>query len=239
MKNLFNLPNVLTLCNLICGCLAIKLVFTIGLRDTQSVFLISFGLLVLAAVFDFFDGFAARLLKITTPIGKDLDSLADVVTFGVAPGFIVLQYLKLYFSLTSLDSYYLHYLALLIPLFSALRLAKFNNDPRQSLGFIGLPTPANALFFSSLVLVDSNYIHIVPLLVLICIPLFCYFMISEIPLFALKFKNFAFKGNEIKYIFLLLCLLMIVLLQLQAMPLIIVLYLLLSIINNKMIKGAK
>lgn len=238
MKNLFNLPNVLTLCNLICGCLAIKVVFTIGLRDTESVFLIAFGLLILAAVFDFFDGFAARLLKITTPIGKDLDSLADVVTFGVAPGFIVLQYLKLYLSLNSLDTYYLHYLALLIPLFSALRLAKFNNDSRQSLGFIGLPTPANALFFSSLVLVDSNYIHFMSLLVLVCVPLFCYFMISEIPLFALKFKNFAFKGNEIKYIFLMLCLILILALQLQAMPFIIVSYLLLSIINNLITKAS-
>jgi CDP-diacylglycerol---serine O-phosphatidyltransferase len=240
MKNLLNLPNVLTLCNLICGCLAIKVVFLIGLTNnypnTEHVFLTAFVLLLVAAVFDFFDGFAARLLKIASPIGKDLDSLADVVTFGVAPGFIVLQYLKLNFEIMNpeLHAYHIHYLALLIPVFSALRLAKFNNDSRQSLGFIGLPTPANALFFASLVLMQGiPQLHFV---VLICVPLFCYFMIAEIPLFALKFKNFSFKENEIKYIFLLLCLVLILFLQIKAMPFIILLYLLLSVVNNKLSK---
>ena len=212
MKNLFNLPNVLTLCNLICGCLAIFLVFDLRFFD-------ALGLMLLAAVFDFFDGFAARLLKITSPIGKQLDSLADVVTFGVLPGMIVLHYLKF-------NSFNYSVIALLIPVFSALRLAKFNVDERQSSGFIGLPTPANALFFASLVLLDVPYLKEI---VLICIPLFCYFMIAEIPLFALKFKNFSFKGNEIKYIFLLLSLVLILVMQLQAMPFIILSYLLSNI----------
>ena len=216
MKNLFNLPNVLTLCNLICWCLAIFLVFDLRFFD-------ALGLMLLAAVFDFFDGFAARLLKISSPIGKQLDSLADVVTFGVLPGMIVFHYLKF-------NSFNLSVIALLIPVFSALRLAKFNVDERQSSGFIGLPTPANALFFASLVLLDVPYLKEI---VLICIPLFCYFMIAEIPLFALKFKNFSFKGNEIKYLFLLLSLVLILVVQLQAMPFIILSYLLLSVINNR------
>ncbi len=219
MKNLFNLPNVLTLCNLICGCLAIFLVFDLR-------FFAALGLMLLAAVFDFFDGFAARLLKITSPIGKQLDSLADVVTFGVLPGMIVFHYLKF-------NSFNYSVIALLIPVFSALRLAKFNVDERQNSGFIGLPTPANALFFASLVLLDVPYLKEI---VLICIPLFCYFMIAEIPLFALKFKNFSFKGNEIKYIFLLLCLAFILFLQVKAMPFIILLYLLLSAVNTKLSK---
>ena len=216
MKNLFNLPNVLTLCNLICGCLAIFLVFDLRFFD-------ALGLMLLAAVFDFFDGFAARLLKISSPIGKQLDSLADVVTFGVLPGMIVFHYLKF-------NSFNYSVVALLIPVFSALRLAKFNVDERQNSGFIGLPTPANALFFASLVLLDVPYLKE---FVLICIPLFCYFMIAEIPLFALKFKNFSFKGNEIKYLFLLLSLVLILVVQLQAMPFIILSYLLLSVINNR------
>ncbi|MFZ9956936.1 MAG: CDP-diacylglycerol--serine O-phosphatidyltransferase [Flavobacteriales bacterium] len=190
-------------------------------------FLVVFALMLLAAIFDFFDGFAARLLKITSPVGKQLDSLADVVTFGVLPGMIVFHFLKI-------NSFQYSIVALLIPLFSALRLAKFNVDERQNLGFIGLPTPANALFFASLILLDVPYLKEI---VLIMVPLFCYFMIAEIPLFALKFKNFSFKGNEIKYIFLLLCLVLILVLQLQAMPFIILSYLLMSVVNNKIAKS--
>jgi len=238
MRNLFNLPNALTLCNLICGCLAIKTVFLIDLGydlyDSEGVFFQAFILLLIAAVFDFFDGFAARLLKIQNPIGKDLDSLADVVTFGVAPGFIVLQYLRLHFLQTGLATYHVHYLALLIPVFSALRLAKFNNDSRQSLGFIGLPTPANSLFFASLVLLDFNQ-SLLPLIVLICVPVFCFLMVAELPLFALKFKSFGWKGNEIKYIFLILCSVLSITLFVHAMPFIILLYVLLSIVNSKLI----
>lgn len=237
MRNLFNLPNVLTLCNLICGCLAIIRVFDTGFFacfGPDSRFQDAFFLLMLAAVFDFFDGFAARLLKITNPIGKDLDSLADVLTFGAAPGIIIFQYLKIHITHGYENLQYLPYFALLIPVFSALRLAKFNNDTRQSLGFIGLPTPANALFFSSLVLIDFAFMFE---FLLVLIPLFCYLMIAEIPLFALKFKNFSFKGNEIKYIYLILCLVLILALILQAMPFIIVLYLLMSIINNKLTKA--
>lgn len=237
MRNLFNIPNALTLCNLICGCLAIKRVFLLGLNshyDVETVFVQAFFLLMIAAVFDFFDGFAARLLKIQSPIGKDLDSLADVVTFGVAPGFIVLQFLKYYLRMyyPALADIHFDYIALLIPAFSALRLAKFNNDSRQNLGFIGIPTPANSLFFASLVLLQINTLLLV-LIVLICIPIFCYLMISEIPLFALKFKSFAWKENQIKYIFLGICGILIILLRLQAMPFIILTYVILSIANNQ------
>ncbi|MFZ9956979.1 MAG: CDP-diacylglycerol--serine O-phosphatidyltransferase [Flavobacteriales bacterium] len=228
MKNLFNLPNVLTLCNLICGCLGIIVLFQHNCFSERNPNEVAFALMIVAAIFDFFDGFAARLLKITSPIGKQLDSLADVVTFGVLPGMIVYEFLKYKFSSD------IALLAILIPLFSALRLAKFNVDERQNLGFIGLPTPANALFFASLMLLDVPHIKEI---VLIMIPLFCYFMIAEIPLFALKFKNFSFKGNEIKYIFLLLCLVLILVLQLQAMPFIILSYLLMSVVNNKIAKS--
>ncbi len=226
---MFNLPNILTLCNLICGCLAIISAFYLDFHA-------SFWLIVIAAVFDFFDGFAARLLKVTSGIGKQLDSLADMVTFGVAPGIMVLIFMKL----SGSEDNYLYYIALLIPAFSALRLAKFNIDERQTDGFLGLPTPANALFFSSLVIFDNTGVLFEPLknlnVMSVIVILFCVLMISELPLMALKFKSFAWKDNQMKYIFLILTAVLSAIFFVQATPFIILLYILMSLINNKIIK---
>ena len=215
----------------------------------------------LAAVFDFFDGFVARLLKVSGDFGKQLDSLADVVTFGVAPGIITFQFLQLShynFKVTEgvqdmdailgtlpLDAiYWGAYIAVLIPVFSALRLAKFNIDTRQSDTFIGLPTPANALFFSSFPLLFNDALAsqvnwkmsvagalINETVLMNVVVLFSVLLIVELPLFSLKFKSFAIKGNVLRYSFLLASLVLLLVLNYWALPLIIILYVILSIIK--------
>ncbi|MFM7023876.1 MAG: CDP-diacylglycerol--serine O-phosphatidyltransferase [Flavobacteriales bacterium] len=227
---MFNLPNIITLCNLICGCLAVISVFSPAFFPP---FETAFWLLVAAAVFDFFDGFAARLLKINSPIGKQLDSLADVLTFGLAPGLIMYQYME------NMNSSF-SWIALSIPVFSALRLAKFNVDERQTDGFLGLPTPANALFFAALATFNNDgqllYLELLnnQYVIAAIILIFCFIMISEIPLMALKFKSFKWKDNQIKYVFLLIGLVLGVIFFIQATPFIILLYILMSLINNKL-----
>ncbi len=223
---LINFPNALTCCNLICGCMA-----------TGAAFHAHFGwalaMIIAGAVFDFFDGMAARALGISGPIGKELDSLADVVTFGVAPSAMIFQLFGLveYPSWMSFASTWLPYTAFVLAAFSALRLAKFNLDTRQSTSFIGLPTPANALFWASLIVGELPFL---------CSPRFnaaflflfllasCFFLIAEVPLFALKFKNFSWKDNRIKYIFLVGCLVLLPL-GITAITAIILWYILLSI----------
>jgi CDP-diacylglycerol--serine O-phosphatidyltransferase len=206
------------------------------IRAFQLDFHTAFWLIVTAAVFDFFDGFAARLLKVTSGIGKQLDSLADMVTFGVAPGIMVLIFMKS----SGANDDYLYYIALLIPVFSALRLAKFNIDERQTEGFLGLPTPANALFFSSLVIFDGTGVLFEALknlnVMSVIVIVFCFLMISEIPLLALKFKSFKWKDNQMKYIFLILAAVLSAIFFFQATPFIILLYILISLINNKLPK---
>jgi CDP-diacylglycerol--serine O-phosphatidyltransferase len=160
--------------------------------------------IVIGAVFDFFDGMSARLVHVSSPIGKELDSLADDITFGFAPSAIVFSFLS---------SYHVHllfvpFLAFVMAAFSALRLAKFNLDERQALGFIGLPTPANALFWGSLIVSAGDWLQSSPYLyygVLCGVFISSYLLVSEIPMFALKFKTWGWKGNEVKYIFLLTC----------------------------------
>jgi CDP-diacylglycerol--serine O-phosphatidyltransferase len=184
--------------------------------------------IVVAAVFDFLDGFVARLLGVSSPIGKELDSLADCITFGVLPAVILFVLLK---GLTS--DPYLPFSAFLIAVFSALRLAKFNIDTRQSEAFIGVPTPANALLIGSLPLIMSHQASFSPYflrleVLLPFIVLMSYLLVAELPLFALKFKNYAWQGNQIRYIFLLLALLLLLSLQYLAVPLAVGLYVLLS-----------
>lgn len=139
-----NIPNAITCCNLLCGCLAI-------IQATNGNLLWAAYLVGMAAVFDFFDGFAARLLKVSSPIGKDLDSLADMVTFGVVPGIVMFKMIRLGLRLDKEgfdlieENPWITYIVFMIPIFSALRLAKFNHDTRQTEAFIGLPTPANAI----------------------------------------------------------------------------------------------
>jgi CDP-diacylglycerol--serine O-phosphatidyltransferase len=235
------IPNTITLLNLVCGCLAIISTF-------HKTFELTATLVVLAAVLDFFDGFAARLLKVNSEMGKQLDSLADMVTFGVVPGFVMYQ--LIIFDIGSSSAYIgpnepvwsLAYIALVIPVFSAYRLAKFNIDTRQSDSFIGLPTPANALFICflpMLMIPDGNAIADFLLkpyvLIAICI-VQSYLMIAEIPLIALKFKKFSFAGNEWRYVLIILGFVLLVILKQKAVPLIIILYVILSLLQNSLSK---
>lgn len=196
-----HIPNTITCCNLFSGCVAVTMAF-------QGQFEWTLAFIVLGAVFDFFDGMAARLLNVSSPMGVEMDSLADDVTFGFAPAAMVFVYMKslLYPQFLGGVAEYIPYLAFLIAVFSALRLAKFNIDKRQSVSFIGLPTPANALFWSSLVVGAGgwigNEIHSGWLLVVGLIFLSSYLMVSEIPMFSLKFKSLSWSRNKIRYFFL-------------------------------------
>lgn len=176
----------------------------------QGNYFMAVVMIVLGATFDFFDGMTARLLHVSSPIGKELDSLADVVTFGVAPSAILfsmfreLQYPDF---LSSVQPYF-PYVAFIMAAFSALRLAKFNLDERQTSSFIGVPTPANALFWGSLVLGQHDWLVSLPMgvvWVFVGMLVLSYLLIAELPLFALKFKNLSWKDNSIRFIFLLGC----------------------------------
>ena len=228
---------MLTLLNLLCGCLAIISTFHKSFELTAI-------LLMMAAVFDFFDGFAARLLGVHSELGKQLDSLADMVTFGVVPGFVMYQ--LIIYAIGSGAAYlgpdkpvwYLAYAGMLIPLFSAYRLAKFNIDTRQSDQFIGLPTPANALLISFLPLLmipEGNAIAEIllkPYVLITLCAIQSYLMVAELPMIALKFKSFGWKGNEWRYLLLLLSAVVVLLIKQKAVPFIIILYVVLSLIQN-------
>lgn len=222
-----HIPNAVTCCNLFSGCIACVMAFK-GAFDLAMLFI------VLGALFDFFDGMAARLLHVSSPLGVQMDSLADDVTFGFAPATIVFCYMRdslCYPSFLGDVEGIIPYAAFLIAVFSACRLAKFNIDKRQTNNFIGLPTPANALFWSSLVTGAGDQIlgmssGWVLMLVLIC--LFSFFLVSEIPMFSMKFKDLSWKNNRIRYIFILLSLPMLFLGSLAPVA-IISWYLLLSI----------
>ena len=221
-----HIPNTITCCNLISGCVATYFAF---LGDFEMALLF----IIIGAVFDFFDGMSARLLGVSSPIGKELDSLADDITFGFAPSAIVFAYLS---PLTSSFSHLLSFLAFIMAAFSALRLAKFNLDERQALGFIGLPTPANALFWGALVVgLQQNNIYFEGMEWVIIVATFAssYLLIAEIPMFALKFKHWGFKGNEVKYIFVLSCIPLLLFLGVSGFAAIIAWYVLLSVITNK------
>ena len=189
-------------------------------------------MIIVGAVFDFFDGMTARLLGVSSPIGKELDSLADDITFGFAPSAIVFSYLCTF----HIHLLYVPFLAFVMAAFSALRLAKFNLDERQALGFIGLPTPANALFWGSLIvgLNDSGFTFDGQEWVILAGTfLSCYLLVAEIPMFALKFKHWGWKGNEIKYIFVLTCVPILLLLGIVGFAAIIAWYVILSIATYK------
>ena len=192
-----HIPNTITCCNLISGCIAT--VFALyGIPEMALLFII------LGAVFDFFDGMTARVLGVSSPIGKELDSLADDVTFGVAPASILFWFLGIIDYPSFLEEWrgVIPFFAFIISAFSALRLAKFNLDTRQTTSFIGLPTPANALFWGSLIVgfgTQMMYsLYTLPLL-LIGTVISSWLLVAEIPMFALKFKHWGFKDNEIKY----------------------------------------
>jgi CDP-diacylglycerol--serine O-phosphatidyltransferase len=224
-----NIPNALTCGNLLCGCIGVVEVF-------HNNILLSCLLIGIALVLDFFDGFVARLLKVTSPIGRDLDSLADMVTFGLLPSIIVFQLLMQ--SIPDLMGMWKAYPAFLIAIFSAVRLAKFNNDPRQSDTFIGVPTPANAMLIASLPLILHFYDDQWKWLIVdtanlwILTVVMSFLLVAEIPLLALKFKSFAWKGNEIRFSFILISLVLLLVFKIIAIPVIIVFYIALSLINN-------
>lgn len=225
---LFSIPNLITGANLFSGCIACVYAF-------QGIYNLALIFIILSAVFDFFDGMAARMLKVSSPIGKELDSLADDISFGFAPAIIVFSLLKEMQYTGWLESYagIIPYLAFIIAVGSAFRLAKFNIDERQSLSFIGLPTPANALFWSSLVAGNHDMIvnNINPLIIVTLAIVFSWLLISEIPMFSLKFKNLSFKDNKIKYLFLLVSILLLSFLQSSGLPAVIGWYIILSLLT--------
>lgn len=197
-----HIPNAITCCNLFSGCVACSMAYS-------GNFKLAMLFIVIGAVFDFFDGMVARLLHVSSPLGVQMDSLADDITFGLAPATIVFVYMKdvLYYpSYLGVLSQWLPYAAFLIAVFSACRLAKFNIDKRQTTTFIGLPTPANALFWSSLITGGAEWIYNLNagwFFLLALIVVFSLFLISEIPMFSMKFKSLEWKSNKTRYIFLL------------------------------------
>lgn len=205
------IPNILTLSNLFSGCIAVVMAFQANFKAVVM-------WVAVAALFDFLDGMAARLLKAYSPLGKELDSLADVISFGVAPAAAVFILLRDYFLLPGYLEplhVWIPYLAFLIPVFSAYRLAKFNIDERQTSSFIGLPTPANGLFWISysygmtqFVTGNENFFYLTTGLIIVMSVL----MVSEIPMFSLKIKKISFKGNE-KQILLIVVMLLLIALQ--------------------------
>ena len=221
-----HIPNLLTISNLICGCIALYLTF-----QGELVFTAYF--IGLAAIFDFMDGAAARLLNISNPIGKELDSLADMVSFGLVPGSVVFHLLEE----SPLSQY--SFMALVIPIFSAYRLAKFNVDENQNENFIGLPTPANCLVFVSIPLITTfnaestiAYLVEIPEILLIITVLMSLALVSRIYMFSLKFKNFKLQDNKFRFFLITMSIILLTWLEFSAIPIIILLYILMSIVKR-------
>ena len=227
---LFTIPNMLTLGNLLCGTgAAIALL-------TQHNYELSFYLVVASAVCDIFDGFAARLLKQSSPMGVELDSLADMVSFGLVPAVAMYcLYGDVVSSCNMSDSVVevLGFVTLIIVAFSALRMAKFNIDDTQHTEFCGLTTPANGLFCLSVaMLVAAGDISISKEVVLAISVVMASMLISPIRMFALKFKGFGWKGNELRYSFIVLCVILIAAFTKYAVPGIILLYMVISTVRH-------
>ncbi len=267
--SMFNIPNLFTASNMLCGIIAILL--SVSGRIDLAPFAIYLG-----AILDFFDGFLARKLNQQGELGKQMDSLADMITFGVAPGIMMMVLLtnftnpnvnfctstpisfqfQLSFGLwiesitTGKAFSYIPFIGLIIPFFSIFRLAKFNIDTRQSDSFIGLNTPANTIFFTSFPLLLFYYqgeqsfagelvrTIITPTVLIPLILLMSILLVSEIPFFSFKFKHFKWKGNELRFSFLLTCGILIPTILVWSIPIIILLYIILSIVENLFLKKA-
>lgn len=205
MKKL--VPNIITCCNLLSGALAVMLA-------AEGLFHCAFGMILLGAIFDFFDGMSARALKVNNPIGKEIDSLADVITFGLAPSVMLMQAIRLATENSNYAWGWWSAVALVMAAFSALRLAKFNIDERQTSSFIGLATPANAIFWGALIAAFpdmASWAQFMPWAMLAVMAVSCWLLICELPLFSLKFKNLSWQDNKVRYIFLIGCVLIIAL----------------------------
>jgi CDP-diacylglycerol--serine O-phosphatidyltransferase len=224
-----HIPNAITCANLFSGCIGVVFAFKGELQ-------IAAYFVILSGIFDFFDGMVARLLNVKSAIGKELDSLADMVSFGFLPGVVMFQLLKA----SNYTSEYLPYLGFFITIFSALRLAKFNIDERQTEDFIGLNTPMNTLFIVSLPFIAVDYPEIIKStgLLLVVTALTSYLLISEIKIFSLKFSNLSWNSNKIKFIFLILSVILIALFQFLSVPLILILYIGLSVLHFRNDKKA-
>ena len=235
------IPNLITFGNLVFGILAILLAFGGNLTLSSTC-------IILGAFLDFLDGFFARLFKSSGEIGKQLDSLADLITFGLAPSIIVFQLLLFletvnYFTptndLSNYSKHYTPYIAFLIPLFAAYRLAKFNIDNKQSDSFIGLPTPANALFFVSIpFIVEYKEGFVYDLVyrkdvIVINVVVFGLLMISNLNLMTLKFKSYNWSENKFRYLLIAISVILLLILCFESVPIILILYIILSIINNQ------
>ena len=240
-----HIPNLFTSLNLLCGCLAILFVVSGDL-------VIASLLVIIGMFFDFFDGLAARLLHVQSEIGKQLDSMADMVSFGVVPGLVMFQLLNKAIAPQALETgfenvkiikglasgmSFIPFIGMLIIVASAFRLAKFNIDIRQTNSFIGLPTPANTLLIISLPLIfQFQYTAFIESVIfnqwfLIGVTIISSFLLNaELPLFTLKFKTWDLTANKIRYVFIAICILAIILLKFIAIPFIIILYILMSLI---------
>lgn len=214
-----HIPNFVTCLNLFTGCVAVWLAFNGNYEG-------AFIAILLSAIFDFLDGFAARLLKAYSALGKELDSLADMVSFGLAPGAIVFSM----FSDMNISNW-LPFAGFIITVFSALRLGKFNIDDRQTSSFIGLPTPASAILWAGLAFSYSDWLIMNVWVLIASTGIISYLLVSEIPMFALKLKSLAWKENQIQYIFLFGSILILAALQFNAFAPIIGWYITLSMIN--------
>lgn len=243
---IFTLPNGITCLNLLCGCFAIysafkAIFFSDGFAAENTFIDMACIFIIAGAVFDFFDGMTARLLKISSPIGKELDSLADIVTFGIAPAVLCYSLMRKNGFSGILDAETSEWLALsafVMAAFSALRLAKFNLDERQTTSFIGMPTPANALFW-----IGMTYIDQIPFMhwalngwILAALMLGCSFLlISELPMFSLKikFNRLGWKENALPYSLVLCCIPIFIIFKLSGAAIAILLYILLSLLATK------
>lgn len=222
-----HIPNAVTCANLFSGCIGVVFAFN-GELEIAAYFVLLSGL------FDFFDGMVARLLNVKSEIGKQLDSLADMVSFGFLPGVVMFQLLKI----SDNNSEYLPYLGFFITVFSALRLAKFNIDERQTEDFIGLNTPMNTLFIVSLPFIAYDYPEIInsSITLMAIVAITCYLLVSEIKIFSFKLSDTSWAKNKYKFVFLMISLILIGFLKFVAVPFILILYISLSILHFRSFK---
>lgn len=216
-----HIPNIITSLNLFSGCIGILMVL-------KGDYITAFYCVIASGIFDFFDGFVARLLHVKGELGKQLDSLADVISFGLQPAMLMYMMLK-----NTIDNEYLPYVGFLIAIFSALRLAKFNIDERQTSDFIGINTPMNTFFIFSLPFIGEKYPEIIysPYLLVVVTVVTSLLLVSEMKLFSMKLSSLAWADNKFKYLFLILSVLLLLVLQVPAIPIILILYIVFSYLH--------